>query len=143
MLSQHKSKNKSKKIPKSLSRQRTTRNNRQSRRINSRKSNLELKKLEESIKSQAKIQEYAIQIENHEMYAHANKILLILLVNLAAKKTDASIKLANKYSKKTGIKIPNLNLTSKVPSPSSTVKQIKNSYHHPPSGSIAPGWVWK
>ena len=134
---------KSRKIPKSLSRQRTTKNNRLSRRINSKKSNLELKKLEESIKSQAKIQEYAIQIENHEMHAHANKILLILMVNLVAKKTEESIKLANKYSKKTGIKIPEINLKSKVPSPSSTVKQIKNSYHHPPRGSIAPGWVWQ
>ena len=102
-----------------------------------------MKKLEESIKSQAKIQEYAIQLENHEMYANANKILIILLVNLAAKKTDESIRIANKYSKKTGIKIPEINLKSKVPSPKSTVKQIKNNYHHPPRGSIAPGWVWQ
>lgn len=140
MSSQHKSK---KKVPKSLSRQRSTRNNKQSKRINSRKSTLELKKLEESIKSQTKIQEYALQTENQEMYAHANKILLILLLDLAAKKTDDSVRLANKYSKKTGVKIPKLNLKSKVPSPSSTVKQIKKSYHQPPSGSMASGWVWQ
>jgi len=138
--SQQKSK---KRIPRSLSRQRTTRNNKQNRRINSNKSTLELKKLEESIKSQSKLREYALQTENQEMYAYSNKILLILLVNLAAKKTDESIKLANKYSKKTGISIPNLNLQSRVPSPKTTVKQIKNSYYHPSSGSMAQGWVWK
>lgn len=116
------------------------RNNRQSSQTKSNKVNKEIKQIENNIKEQSKVREFALQTGNLEVVGYSNKILFVLLLSLLAKKTDESVKLANKYSKQTGLKIPDVNLSTKVPSPRSTVKTIQNTYNAPQSGSIAAGW---
>ena len=130
------------KLPKKSQRT-SVRNNKTRRTVMSKKMKLELKNIEKRIKNQTEIREYALQNGNLEVYGYSNKILLVLLMDLVAKKTDESIKLANKYSKKTGIEIPTVNLSSKVPNPKKTVKSIQNSYYHPPATATADALKWE
>ena len=120
----------------------TPRNNKTVRLTQTKKAKFSLKDIEKKIKAQDEIREYALQSGNLEAYAYSNKLLFILLADLIARGTDESIKMANKYSNKTGVKLPKLNLSSKVPNPRNTVKQVQNSFTNPPATSIAPGWVW-
>ena len=136
----HSSQKKSRK-PKSMAHTTASkRNNRQNSQTKSKKVNKEIKQIEANIKEQSKVREFALQTGNLEVVGYSNKILFVLLLSLLAKKTDESVKLANKYSKQTGVKIPDVNLSTKVPSPRTTVKAIQNTYNSPQPGSMAAGW---
>ena len=139
--SQSQSSQKKSRKPKSMTQTSASkRNNRQNSQTKSKKVNKEIKQIEANIKEQSKVREFALQTGNLEVVGYSNKILFVLLLSLLAKKTDESVKLANKYSKQTGVKIPDVNLSAKVPSPKSTIKSIQNTYNEPQPGSMAAGW---
>lgn len=132
-------------LARTFNKQRTAKNNKQ--RINnfSRKSEHQLKIYKDLIDSQIDLRNLAVERGDHEMYAHSNKILMLMILDLAAYGTKKAVKLANKYSEKTGIKIDEKKLKRRLntlPTAKNTVKKIQNTANHPPSGSIAPGWVW-
>lgn len=123
----------------------TSKNIKQLRRTMTRKAVLDYKKVKEQFDNQVKIRDYALQEGNLEVYAYSNKILLVMLINLMAHGTTKAVKMANKYSKKTGININEKSLHKKLsilPRVNNTVKSVQNSYFKPPSTSIAAGWRW-
>ena len=132
-------------LSRSYSKQRTSKNNKQRRTNLTRKSEHEFKMQKELIDSQIDLRNLAIERGDHEMYAHSNKILMLMILDLAAHGTKKAAKLANKYSEKTGIKIDEKQLKKRLntlPTAKNTIRKIQNTANHPPSGSIAPGWVW-
>ena len=123
----------------------SSKNSKSLRHTLTKKANFNIKKLETQLKSQIKVREYALQSENLEMYAHANKIIMIMLLQLLAQGSAKAIQLANEYSEKTGIELNEDSLKrqlNKLPTVKSTVKKAKNSYHNPPSTSMAAAWKW-
>lgn len=132
-------------LARSYSKQRTAKNNKQRRNNLTRKSDYNFKIQKELMDSQIDLRNLAIERGDHEMYAHSNKILMLMILDLAAHGTKKAAKLANQYSEKTGIKIDEKKLKRRLntfPNAKNTVKKIQNTANHPPSGSIAPGWVW-
>ena len=82
---------------------------------------------------------------NLEVYTYANKIIIILILQLMAHGTKKSINMANKYKEKTGIEINKQKINkqlSKIPTLKNTVEQIYESHNHPQPGSLASGWRW-
>lgn len=133
------------KLARTFNKQRTAKNNKQ--RVNnfSRKSEHQLKIYKDLIDSQIDLRNLAIERGDHEMYAHSNKILMLMILDLASYGTKKAAKLANQYSEKTGIKIDEEKLKRRLntlPTAKNTIRKIQNTANHPPSGSIAPGWVW-
>ena len=106
------------------------------------KTKFNIKEVRETLEHQRKVGEFALQEGNLEVYAASNKIIMTMLISLMARKTDASIALANEYSDKTGLEIPKLDLKNRVPTTESAVKSALNSYYKPSRGSIAVGWRW-
>jgi hypothetical protein len=124
---------------------RTAKNNKQKRTTLSRKTDFEFKIARKQLDNQIDIRELAIERGDHEMYAHSNKILMLMILDLASYGTKKAVKLANQYSDRTGLKIDEKKLKKRLntlPTARNTVKKIQNTANHPPSGSIAPGWVW-
>ena len=74
------------------------------------KTKFNIKEVRETLEHQRKVGEFALQEGNLEVYAVSNKIIMTMLISLMARKTDASIALANEYSDKTGLEIPKLDL---------------------------------
>lgn len=136
------------KARRSLSRKhktRTAKNNKQNIRTMKVKTKIDFKKAKTQLENQYNISTTAIERGDHEMYAYSNKILLFMILDLASHGTKKAVKLANKYSEKTGIKINEKMVKkhlSKIPTARNTIKKIQNTANHPPSGSLAPGWVW-
>ena len=136
------------KAQRSLSRKhktRTAKNNKQTIRTMKVKTKIDFKKAKTQLENQYNISTTAIERGDHEMYAYSNKILLFMILDLASHGTKKAVKLANKYSEKTGIKINEKMVKkhlSKIPTARNTIKKIQNTANHPPSGSLAPGWVW-
>ena len=93
------------KLSRTYTKQRTAKNNKQKRNDLTRKSEHQLKIYKELIDSQIELRNLAIERGDHEMYAHSNKILMLMILDLAAHGTKKAAKLANQYSKRTGIKI--------------------------------------
>ena len=133
------------KLSRTYTKQRTAKNNKQKRNDLTRKSEHQLKIYKELIDSQIELRNLAIERGDHEMYAHSNKILMLMILDLAAHGTKKAAKLANQYSKRTGIKINEKKIKERLNTLSTaknTIRKIKNTVNHPPAGSIAPGWVW-
>jgi hypothetical protein len=132
-------------LQRTYSKQKTAKNNKQKRNNFTRKSDHQLKVYKELIESQIDLRNLAVEKGDHEMYAHSNKILMLMILDLAAQGTKKAAKLANQYSERTGIKIDEKKLKERInalPTAKNTVKKIKNTANHPPPGSIAAGWVW-
>ena len=124
---------------------RTAKNNKYNKQLMSRKSTMEFKNAQKLIDNQIDIRNLAIERGDQEMYAYSNKILLLMILDLASKGTKKAVKLANQYSEKTGIEINERKLKKRLnslPTAKSVVKKIQNTANHPPSGSIAAGWRW-
>jgi len=133
------------KLSRTYTKQRTAKNNKQKRNDLTRKSEHQLKIYKELIDSQIELRNLAIERGDHEMYAHSNKILMLMILDLAAHGTKKAAKLANQYSNRTGIKINEKKIKERLntlPTAKNTIRKIKNTVNHPPAGSIAPGWVW-
>ena len=96
------------------------------------------------IDAHIELRQFALQRGNLEVYAYSNKIILVILLQLVAHGTKKAVKLANEYSKKTGVEIDESKLDNRIsqlPTVKNTVSQIKSSYNAPPP-STALGWVW-
>ena len=81
-----------------------------------------------------------------EIYTINHRIIHLLLLQLVLKGTEKSLKLANKYSDKTGIVVDvdkfRREVSSKAPTIRNTIKRVKESSNKPTYGSMATGWVW-
>ena len=111
----------------------------------SKQSKVNFKKYESKLKELKRVKDNAIKEGNLEVIMYSNKIIFILLLNLIVSNVDKNIKLANKYSKITGIKINKKKIKEfkkNMPQLKNTISNIYKSYNHPPLASIAPGWVW-
>lgn len=123
----------------------SSKNSKSLRHTLTKKTNFSIKDLETQLKSQMKVQEYALQSENLEMYAYANKIIIIMFLQLLADGSKKAVQLANEYSEKTGIEIDESSLKrqlNKLPTVKSTVKTAQESFHEPPKTSMAAAWKW-
>ena len=112
----------------------SSKNSKSLRHTLTKKSNFSIKDLETQLKSQMNVREYALQSENLEMYAYANKIIIIMFLQLLANGSKKAIQIANEYSEKTGIKIDEESLKrqlNKLPTVKSTVKTAQESFHTP------------
>jgi hypothetical protein len=110
------------------------------------KSHIELKNYEDQLKKLTEVIDSATTTEQDlEIYTINHRIIHLLLLQLVIKGTQQSIKLANKYSDKTGIKVDigkfRRYIASKVPTIRNTVTKIKKTSKNPTPGSMAPGWV--
>ena len=97
-------------------------------------SKLQLKNLDKELLELHIIRTIALHEENQEVYANKTQIIIMILIELITKgnKEPLVIKLINKY----------LGKDIKLTSLKESVKDIYDTYHYPPSTSIAPGWVW-
>jgi len=123
----------------------TAKNTKQLKSVMSKTVDFEMKTMKKQIDSQIEIRQTAIDRGDHEMYAHANKILILMILDLIAIGTKKAAKLANQYKEKTGLEINEKQLQKRLntlPTAKNTIKKIRNTANHPPPGSIASGWVW-
>ena len=123
----------------------TAKNTKQLKSTMTKKVDFEMKAMKKQIDSQIEIRQTAIDRGDHEMYAHANKILILMILDLIAIGTKKAAKLANQYKEKTGLEINEKQLQKRLntlPTAKNTIKKIRNTANHPPPGSIASGWVW-
>ena len=121
------------KLARTYNKQKTSKNNKQLRTNQTRKSNHQLKLYEDLIDNQIKVRNLAIERGDHEMYAHSNKILILMIIDLASYGTKKAAKIDEKKLKE------RLNT---LPTAKNTVKSIQNTANKPPAGSIAFGWKW-
>ena len=105
------------------------RNSKYIRKTMKKKQEMSYKEIKEMLDNQIKLQQFALQEDNLEIYAYSNKIIIFLILDLLSSGSKKKISLANGYIK--------------LPSVRDIVKSAKNSYHKPPSSGIAPGWVWE
>ena len=113
--------------------------------VSLKKTKIDYNKIKKELDNQIDLMEISQKTGNLEVYTYANKIIIILILQLMAHGTKKSINMANKYKEKTGIEINKQKINkqlSKIPTLKNTVEQIYESHNHPQPGSLASGWRW-
>jgi hypothetical protein len=138
----------SRKMPKmpKLSKTKSRKNNIAKHSVMLKKTKMDLKQYADQLKNLESEIELIDPIANFEIYQVKTKLIYLLLLELALDGAKASMKLANKYSERTGIKFDIKKFKSKsrktFPTFKNAVKDSIKSAANPDAASIAAGWKW-
>ena len=123
----------------------TSKNSKKEKYVSLKKTRMDFNKMKTEIEHNIELMEISQKSGNLEVYTYANKILIVLILQLMAHGTKKSIDMANYYKEKTGIEIDKKSVNrqlSKLPTLKNTIQNIYDAHNNPPMGSIASGWRW-
>ena len=129
-----------------VTRTKLRKNNRYQVTVMLKKSNLDLRHHEKMLKNLENEIHLIDPIANFEIYQVKTKLIYLILMELALDGAAASLKLANKYSDKTGIKFNVRNFRKKsrknLPSLKTEVQKSLKAGKNPEYASIAAAYKW-